>query len=284
MNEILYHYCTIDTFLNIIKNNKIWLSDIKKSNDKEECLTCINNVNNKMKKYLATNQELLESWERGFELGKIVNSSSITFATCFSGSENLLSQWYRYADNGKGVAIGFDRKILEKLNEIHKYYIRFKKVSYKNNDKYIKSIVEDNIKKLNYKGAFHVAFELIQNYRLQHPFVKNVGFKEEDEWRVVLCSNIQSDNRTYCFPQSKEFQFSKIKYRSTNDKLIPYVEMNFEMVKQSIIKKIWIGPRSEMEAADIFNLMYFCGYYDNLSKGCNEQEPIEIIKSKTPYR
>ena len=117
-----------------------------------------------MKKYLATNQELLESWERGFELGKIVNSSSITFATCFSGSENLLSQWYRYADNGKGVAIGFDRKILEKLNEIHKYYIRFEKVSYKNNDKYIKSIVEDNIKKLNYKGAFHVAFESLLDF------------------------------------------------------------------------------------------------------------------------
>ena len=31
--EILYHYCSVDTFFNIIKNAKLWLSDIEKSND-----------------------------------------------------------------------------------------------------------------------------------------------------------------------------------------------------------------------------------------------------------
>lgn len=29
----LYHYCSIETFANILKNKSIWLSDIQQSND-----------------------------------------------------------------------------------------------------------------------------------------------------------------------------------------------------------------------------------------------------------
>ena len=34
--KTLYHYCSLDTFLNIIRNSSIWLSDVKKSNDGKE--------------------------------------------------------------------------------------------------------------------------------------------------------------------------------------------------------------------------------------------------------
>ncbi len=40
MNEVVYHYCCVDTFFNIIKNSSIWLSDIAKSNDYQECVRC----------------------------------------------------------------------------------------------------------------------------------------------------------------------------------------------------------------------------------------------------
>ena len=35
-SKTLYHYCSLDTFLNIIKNSSIWLSDVQKSNDCRE--------------------------------------------------------------------------------------------------------------------------------------------------------------------------------------------------------------------------------------------------------
>ena len=38
---------------------------------------------------------------------------------CFSESEDQLSQWRGYAQNGKGLAIGFDKRILEELNLIN---------------------------------------------------------------------------------------------------------------------------------------------------------------------
>lgn len=36
--KILYHYCSVETFFNIIKNSCLWLSDIEKSNDYQECI------------------------------------------------------------------------------------------------------------------------------------------------------------------------------------------------------------------------------------------------------
>ena len=60
--------------------------------------------------------------------------------------------------------------------------------------------------------------------------------------------------------------------------------MNFEKVKQSIIKEIFIGPKSEVEVEDIVNLLSFYGYYDGIEGGYNSQEPVNIRKSDTTYR
>ena len=115
---------------------------------------------------------------------------------------------------------------------------------------------------------------------MQFPFVKNSGFEEEKEWRAEVYSTIGH----YNIPSSENILFSKVKYRTANNKLIPYIEMNFESVKQSIIKEIFIGPKSEVEVEDIVNLLSFYGYYDGMEGGYNSQEPVAIKKSSTTYR
>lgn len=60
--------------------------------------------------------------------------------------------------------------------------------------------------------------------------------------------------------------------------------MNFEKVKQSIVKEIFIGPKSEVEVEDIVNLLSFYGYYDGIGEGYNSQAPVDIKKSDTTYR
>lgn len=50
--KILYHYCSVETFFNIIKNSCLWLSDIEKSNDYQECMVCREYVNKGIKEYL----------------------------------------------------------------------------------------------------------------------------------------------------------------------------------------------------------------------------------------
>lgn len=224
MNEVVYHYCSVDTFFNIIKNSSIWLSDISKSNDYQECVRCRELVNKGMEEYLRDDVEALQAWSTWYEKSAYSNLSMKTFCVCFSESKDKLSQWRRYAQDGQGIAIGFDKKVLGELNQISKFDIAFGKVIYDNPQEYVQGIITDNI------------------------------------------------------------LFSKVKYRTANNKLIPYIEMNFEKVKQRIIKKIFIGPKSEVEVEDIVNLLSFYGYYDGIEGGYNFQEPVNIKKSSTTYR
>ena len=54
MSELLYHYCNTDVFFNIIKNSTIWLSDVSKSNDYQECVLCLDLVNREMEKFFSS--------------------------------------------------------------------------------------------------------------------------------------------------------------------------------------------------------------------------------------
>ena len=167
MDEIVYHYCSVDTFFNIIRNSSMWLSDIAKSNDYQECIRCREFVNKGMEEYLRNDVEALKAWKTWYENGVYSNFSMKTFCVCFSESKDKLSQWRGYAQDGKGIAIGFNKDVLEELNQISKFHTAFGKVIYDNPQEYVQNIIADNIKKLEYKGVGHVALELSENYRMQ---------------------------------------------------------------------------------------------------------------------
>lgn len=60
--EIVYHYCTLDGFLAIIKNASIWLSDICKSNDGLECIYGRNQIKDRIEKAIDNNAEARDEW------------------------------------------------------------------------------------------------------------------------------------------------------------------------------------------------------------------------------
>ena len=51
-----------------------------------------------------------------------------------------------------------------------------------------------------------------------------------------------------------------------------------------MIRKILIGPRSEIEVKDVVNFLNFCGYYEDIDGGYNSDSPICIRKSDISYR
>lgn len=111
MSDIVYHYCSVDTFYNIIKNASIWLSDITKSNDKKEFSWIQNKVHNELREQIILLQhdsKVIELWD------KVMNAISYNptklYATCFSSSADCLSQWRGYAKDGTGLSIGFSKK------------------------------------------------------------------------------------------------------------------------------------------------------------------------------
>ena len=91
MPDVVYHYCSLQTFIDIISNSTIRLSNITKSNDEEEIKYIIPFLEKAIiqalesynaltsSEYRISNESISESLERSF------NELSVTFyVACFS--------------------------------------------------------------------------------------------------------------------------------------------------------------------------------------------------------
>lgn len=132
--DILYHYCSLDAFFNIIKNRSLWLSDISKSNDSNELILLkkdmyvtvvakyasyldelVKTVEEKSKEdyeyvreCLSRSKIIKEHFDNNLELLSAENNYLNTWSICFSEEGDLLSQWRGYAD-AQGISIGFSK-------------------------------------------------------------------------------------------------------------------------------------------------------------------------------
>ena len=110
---VLYHYCSPETFLEIIKNKTIRFSDINLLNDEEEGrygygvfleaanLMLENSKPDFIDGFDIAFVDLVDgAWHNmGFRLS--------SFLSCFSTDGDSLGQWRAYAADAEGFAIGF---------------------------------------------------------------------------------------------------------------------------------------------------------------------------------
>ena len=125
--RVLYHYCGVQTFYNIIKNRSIWLSDLSKTNDGKELVWLKEIVKrearrkiNKRVREIREEKNSVETREKekyeGEILGwrfvktflKYVDRDDIEcWGFCLSEKDDNLGQWRGYGDGGAGISIGF---------------------------------------------------------------------------------------------------------------------------------------------------------------------------------
>lgn len=77
---------------------------------------------------------------------------------------------------------------------------------------------------------------------------------------------------------SGDFTRSALKFRSTEDDLRVYFELEFVKRKKDIIKEIIIGPKCKVDSLDIKLLLTKNGYMENTFS-----DSVHIRKSKCPY-
>lgn len=279
-NDVVYHYCSLDTFLSIIQNSKIWLSDVLKSNDKLEYLWIRNRVNDEIKVLLSENKKALKIWNKFEKLGSEI-TNQIIYTACFSEAEDSLSQWREYAQGAEGIAIGFSKTYLRALNSDNRPYLTFEKVVYEAEKQsgFIKSEAKAKIETMQFKPVGHVAMELDIDYSLEYSLHKNPSFVEEREWRIIFLSLPRRAVSDFAL---EGFHFSKTEFRSVNGKIVSYIELDFERIKRQLIKKIYIGPKSKVSRQDIQNVLELNGYYDDVEY--NFDMPIPIVHSSSSYR
>ncbi|WP_099205426.1 DUF2971 domain-containing protein [Scatolibacter rhodanostii] len=289
MDEILYHYCSVESFLNIIRSSQFWLFDVLKSNDIKECTWIKQKINSEIEKTLTgLGKELVSAWRFGCSLGDNKNLPTLnTYVTCFTALEDSLSQWRGYAQDGTGLAIGVSKKYLQSANEVRRPHVRFDEVRYTQTaqKKLINKIVNQNIKKMEQKTIVDCAIEFHNDYKLDFAFYKNPNFKEEKEWRLAILDEPKSQmssNANLFKPLSQSLTFENCSFQCANNQITTYTPMNFNHIKQEFIKKIIIGPKCRVTIADVVSLLSTFDYYKSV--GFNEHKPIPIIYSNSSYR
>lgn len=124
-DEIVYHYCALDTFVKIVTGKKLWLSNVFCMNDYEEHRWFRRLVRavakemvdsgevsqDELRKGLLRGDSILDIEEERY--GDGVNTRKQVYCISFSKVSDSLSQWRAYGDSGQGVAIGFRRDYLE---------------------------------------------------------------------------------------------------------------------------------------------------------------------------
>lgn len=239
--KIYYHYCSVDTFFNIMQTSTLRLGNPLSMNDYSEViwfLKLIKNYADKKERY----QNILDKWFLIESIIKdIMQEIQFPYILCLSKKNDVLSQWRSYADDGKGVAIGTNvdnllqfSSLLSGKDIIYEPQKQMEMINDKNIDGLLDEIEKEfsnnNIKNL------HNKVRTLLSYLLSDSIVcKNPEFREEDEYRI-LC-NLVDSNLEKC-------KISGIKFRTNNECILPYREIYFDKIKYSLIENITIGPKS----------------------------------------
>ena len=110
MNTI-FHYCTVESLKEILKNKTLRLADIRKSNDSKEIDFLFDSY---CEYVLETNKHSNEALFRVNCLKRdtiIQIQNTVFLVSCFSKKEDDLHMWSCYGN--KGVCLEFDRDALE---------------------------------------------------------------------------------------------------------------------------------------------------------------------------
>lgn len=263
--DLIYHYCSIETFYEIITNQTFRFSNTKRMNDKTDSKW----FNHLLKHHLECSKEEGHSFWHVFEdIGE-----ALFYACCFSKNGNDLGQWKAYTNNGTGVAIGIIRpkhglgylKTLELIyekNEQHKLLNMF-----------IDTIKNKTSSNLDHDKVWNDRFSLAAK-------LKHSGFESEKEVRILYSP--WNDDSIKGLGQYTSVLYPDFIVKNNN--IIDYFDVPFNKIihmhndhtKLFLIQKIYLGPQCLLEEKQ---LTWF------LQKYFPPEQVAQIIieKSDIPY-
>ncbi len=186
-NTTLYHYTDFNAMRGIITNGEIWLWNLRRMNDSQEMQYFIKELKIAVKKQLLQNE--YECMERTFSENLKNFDKLSSYAACFSEYSDDAAQWARYAKNGMGVCIAFNKKLLAKIGEAG--HAPLCKVNYSRNcdDLSIVKEMAQLIKKIaanaNPLPSAEKIHEVFNRLVTSSPLFKHPSFISEKEYRLV---------------------------------------------------------------------------------------------------
>lgn len=271
MRDIIYHYCSVEAFNAIIQNKTIWLSSVYNLNDYKEIHWIKDKIFKKIQNSITKdNFQKYKTFEELYSK-QLPN----VYIASFSQGSDLLSQWRAYANDGYGVAIGFNSDYFKKNKMIKTSQVLYDEICQeKQIDLMLKPLdnldCDIDINSIEFKN---ICKEIIIDINNLSARSKNELFKEEQEVRLIHNPKIIDDkkNKKFIFKDN----LSKMKFRSVCGNLIPYFELKFEEEIKDIpaILEIVKGPKNKFIEQEVKIFLSLNGFYS-----------VDIKSSKSSYR
>jgi hypothetical protein len=249
--DTLFHYTTAAGLLGILRESKLWATDLRFLNDAQEAVYALDAVVDAVRtmenpvrdpghfahKY---GDPAIETFSRyqAMVLDELPTPEVGVYVTCFCELGDMLSQWRGYGkDHGYALEIttaGLERALEESAIPRYARATGLFKVQY--GREAAASIVESAVQEvagfnLNHPGVkAHHAADVLNSLLAQ---VKHPGFSEEQEWRLVVGVDILDETRHPIAVGEPTL------YRSTPMAIVPYIELPLD--RDSIVS-VRVGP------------------------------------------
>lgn len=265
----LYHYCSIESFFNIIKSGSIWLSNCIHMNDKTEFTWANRFIDPSMEKIKGIlSKEDYDEFSNTFDLCHLTKENAYIFS--LSADKDLLSQWRGYADNCMGVAIGFNMSELKIPfgRTINNYYLSYNQVVY--DLEHQKNIIDNHFKIYREKyGDFSyndLAQKCAKEYIWYSIYLKNPSFREEKEYRIAFLADREHYNT------SESENLSDRQYRAKHTMITDFFQYNFPD-RRNVISELILAPKCSLDFRTLESFFIDNGY-----------NTPSIIKSESTYK
>ena len=264
----MYHYCSGDTLLSILRHKTLRFSDVNLLNDAEEGIwgykIFIEAVNRiiKREKIPTTFPEIPLKWLE--DVDKVWSESAFalsSFLACFSRDPDSLSQWRAYADDGRGFAIGFS------ISQLRRLPIQILDILYDEKRQTKEMIIAlgglflemTEREKFNDVPWFRERCILLRATSLGF---KNPAWRDEKELRCqhVVVTNLDARRWTLESAGGESAGVTvdplPIQFRIREGTIVPYFDMPFELsARRRPIKEIVLGPKCPNAPGNVLFLL-----------------------------
>lgn len=282
--DIIYHYTTPEKFLSVVNNQSFYFTNLNYLNDRKEFHHGVDLILQVIDE-LSSDDVTKIIFEKIKDNIQYIHKSS-KYVACFSCNGDLLSQWRAYANQGKGISIGFDITTINQfdIGRIESKYILYtEKAQAETIEEIIKIHLDffTCIREL-YDWDEHgfeslVATSILDFLEGVITVFKHPSFSEEREFRLEW----KIDGKMI------KLKESDVKFRSSETLIIPYINLQYldweatkspeypSPIRRLPIKEIIIGPSLEYEPNKqaISSLLQGLGYGE-----------VKILQSQIPYR
>lgn len=253
--DVLYHYCTTETFVSIVTNRSVRLSALSMSNDSEEG-RLVHRLIDELGSFKGSPHADIDALKARWN--EVVGANE-GFGFCLSEKRDLLSQWRGYAALGKGVCIGFSTDYLRALcgAPSNPTALTLEKVVYAPTVQARLFMPTHHHLMTTLPHDLTSAMAVAAWSRRVYTF-KGEGFAEEQEWRLLTLFSGRSDE--------------DCRYRAADDKIVAFREVSLVNPGAGAIVSVTLGPKHVTPVSQVGILLRRHGF------------PAEVSKSSLTYR